>query len=121
MAFMAALDYSHISSHILTGHRFTRNSTSILLYRPLIPSPSPTSDDIGSSIYNGTDAISLSKSRLLDPSGSYIVQAAVRVQDGSKVETMQKGVNELLGLKETLRGVVDMEMGDRLALDTRVR
>lgn len=65
--------------------------------------------------------IEISKSRLLDPSGTYILQAAVRVQDGSKVETMTKGVNELLSLKETLKGVVEMEMGDRLALDTRVR
>ena len=58
---------------------------------------------------------------LLDPSGAYIVQAAMRVQDGSKVETMTKGVNELLSLKEMLNGVVEMVMGDRLALDTRVR
>ncbi len=58
---------------------------------------------------------------MLDTSETYILQAAVRVQDGSKVETMTKGVNELLNLKETLKGVVDLEMGDRLALDTRVR
>lgn len=45
----------------------------------------------------------------------------MRVQDGSKVETMTKGVIELLSLKETLKGVVEMEMGDRLALDTRAR
>jgi len=45
----------------------------------------------------------------------------VRVQDGSKVETMSKGVNELLGLKETLKACVELEMGDRLALDTRMR
>ncbi len=50
-----------------------------------------------------------------------MLQAAVRVQDGSKVETMTKAAGELLGLKETLRGCVEMEMGDRLALDTRVR
>jgi len=65
--------------------------------------------------------IEKSESRLLDPSGTYILQAAVRVQDGSKVETMTKGVIELLSLKETLKGVVEMEMGDRLALDTRAR
>ena len=34
---------------------------------------------------------------------------------------MSKGVNELLSLKETLKGVVELEMGERLALDTRVR
>ena len=45
----------------------------------------------------------------------------MRVQDGSKVETMTKGSLELLSLKETLKGVVELDMGDRLALDTRVR
>ena len=58
---------------------------------------------------------------MLDPSGAYVLQAAVRIQDGSKVETMTKGTNELLALKEMLKGVVDMEVGDRLALDTRVK
>ena len=42
-------------------------------------------------------------------------------QDGSKVETMTKGANELLSLKEILKGVVELEISDRLALDTRVR
>ena len=65
--------------------------------------------------------LDISHARLLDPSGTYILQAAVRVQDGSKVETMTKAVNELLSLKETLKGVVELEMGERLALDTRVR
>lgn len=59
--------------------------------------------------------------RVLDASGAYILQASVRVQDGSKVETVQRGVSELLGLRETLRGVVELEMVERLALDTRVR
>lgn len=68
-----------------------------------------------------TTSTDLSQAPLVDPSANYILQAAVRVQDGSKVETMTKGVNELLSLKEMLRGVVEMEMGDRLALDTRVR
>ena len=63
----------------------------------------------------------LPQARLLDLSGTYILQASVRIQDGSKVESMTKGVNELLGLKETLKGVVELEIGDRLALDTRVR
>jgi len=43
------------------------------------------------------------------------------VQDGNKPETMAMAMNELMRLKETMKGVVDMEMGDRLALDTRMR
>ena len=107
--------HSHTSTYHLTGHRLTHLSTSILLYRIQIPTtPTVPLTNIHSS--------SLSKeTRLLDPSGGYILQASVRVQDGSKVETMTKGVNELMGLKEMLKGCVELEMGDRLALDTRVR
>ncbi|KAK4694665.1 hypothetical protein P7C71_g2957, partial [Lecanoromycetidae sp. Uapishka_2] len=111
MKFMSALDYSHTSSYLLKGHRFTHLSTNILLYRLLVP-PTRSSQ---------APPLEISRPQLLDPSGTYMLQAVVRVQDGSKVETMTKGMNELLSLKETLKGVVEMEMGDRLALDTRVR
>ena len=57
----------------------------------------------------------------LDSSGAYVLQASVRVQDGGKPETMTLGLNELLAVKDTLRGIVDLEPGDRLAMDTRVR
>ncbi|KAL9130998.1 MAG: hypothetical protein Q9175_006881 [Cornicularia normoerica] len=112
MEFMKALDYSHVSTYTISGHRFTHQSASLLLYRVTLPATAAESEST-----NGGRP----QARLLDPSGTYILQASVRVQDGSKVETMTKGVNELLGLKETLKGVVELEIGDRLALDTRVR
>ena len=59
--------------------------------------------------------------KLLDDSGAFLLEASVRVQDGSKVETMARGTAELLALRERLRGVVGLEMVERLALDTRVR
>lgn len=112
MEFMKALDYSHVSTYTISGHRFTHHSASLLLYRVTLPADALKTDSTSGG---------LPQARLLDPSGTYILQASVRVQDGSKVETMTKGVNELLSLKETLKGVVELEIGDRLALDTRVR
>ena len=50
-----------------------------------------------------------------------MLQTSVRVQDGSKPDIMGKGIQELLALKDMLRGCVELEMGERLALDTRVR
>lgn len=71
---------------------------------------------------NSLDSRSLLESATpLDPSGSYILQASVRVQDGQKVDRMQQGSTELLGLKELLKGAVELEMADRLSMDTRVR
>ena len=104
------LDSRHVSTYTISGHRFTHHSISLLLYRITLPAAE-----------NDSTTNEPPHTRLLDPSGTYILQASVRVQDGSKVETMTKGVNELLSLKETLKGVVELEIGDRLALDTRVR
>lgn len=102
----------HVSSYTISGHRFTHHSASLLLYRVTLPAAAVTSD---------SKSGGQPQARLLDPSGTYILQVSVRVQDGSKVEIMTKGANELLGLKDTLKGVVELEIGDRLALDTRVR
>ena len=57
----------------------------------------------------------------LDSSNGFVLQASIRVQDGMKPELMNKATNELKAFKELMRGVVDMEIGDRLALDTRVK
>ena len=45
----------------------------------------------------------------------------MRVQDGNKPETMKVAMDELKRFREMMKGVVDMEVGDRLALDTRMR
>ena len=113
---MKALDYSHVSKYFVEGERLTQNSTSLLLYRVLVPIAN--SQNPGQP---GRGPFRRNEIRLLDPSGNYIFQATVRVQDGSKVEIMTKGVNELMSLKETLKGVLELEMAERLALDTRVR
>lgn len=50
-----------------------------------------------------------------------MLQASLRVADGSKPEIMSNGMKELNKLKDMLKVVVELEVGDRLALDTRVR
>ena len=57
----------------------------------------------------------------LDSSNGFVLQASIRVQDGMKPELMNKATNELKAFKELMRGIVDIEIGDRLALDTRVK
>ena len=58
---------------------------------------------------------------LLDASGAWALKASVRVLDGSKPELMTRGTNELLEFKELMKGCLDLRVGDRLALDTRVK
>ena len=105
---------SYKSSYYLTGHRFTHLNTSLLLIKAVMPQS-------GESPAHVSDTGDLASGQLVDPSGSYLIQASIRVQDGSKVELMNRATAELMSLKETLKGVVDLEMGDRLAMDTRVR
>jgi len=57
----------------------------------------------------------------LDPARSWTLKAAVRVQSHQDVESINTGVNELKGFKELMRGMCDLEVAERLALDTRVR
>ncbi|KAL9024346.1 MAG: hypothetical protein Q9180_007928 [Flavoplaca navasiana] len=99
---------SHTSTHHLKGHRLTHNSTSILLFQPLIP-PHPTS-----SPSNNTTPQPLTPN-------AYILQLSILITDGTNPALMERGVKELLALKELLKGVVEVDVVERGALDTRVR
>ncbi|KAL8980099.1 MAG: hypothetical protein Q9177_005971 [Variospora cf. flavescens] len=103
-AFMSAMEYTHTSTHHLVGHRLTHLSTSILLFRPCRP---PSS--------------SAQKPEPIDPR-TYILQVSLRVSNGiAKPQLMSRGVKELMSLKETLRGVVELESVERGMLDTRMK
>lgn len=95
---------SHTSTFHVSGHRFTHLYTSLILSRVHIPASSPSET-----------------SRLLDPSGTYLLQVSLRVQDGSKPELMSRGISELVALRDMLKGVVELVVPDRLSLDTRLR
>lgn len=57
----------------------------------------------------------------LEKSGSYVLQASIVVQDGGHQETMTMASQHLLRLRELLKGRVQLDMVDRLALDTRAK
>ncbi|KAL8861195.1 MAG: hypothetical protein Q9178_002411 [Gyalolechia marmorata] len=111
VAFMSALEYTQTSSHHLLGHRLTHNSTSILLFQPVIP-PSPSDE--------ASETTTTTTIQPLDPQ-NYILQLSLRVADGTKPALMERGVKELMGLKELLKGVVEVDAVERGILDTRVR
>ena len=113
---MKALDYSPVTVYYTDGHRLTYNNIALHLYRVFVPASLPPADLLISEI-----DIKEGDLKPLDKSGGFLLQASVRVQDGSKVETMTRGATELLALRETLKGVIGLEMVERLALDTRVR
>ena len=56
----------------------------------------------------------------LDPSGNYILQASITVQDVNP-DMLRVAAHRLLRVKDHLKSVAKLEPGDRLALDTRVK
>ncbi|KAL8697372.1 MAG: hypothetical protein Q9201_007153, partial [Fulgogasparrea decipioides] len=103
-AFLSSMEYTHVSTYHLQGHRLTHNNISLLLFQPALP------------------AAPVSASELTPiESTQFILEASLRVADGTKPDQMAKGVKELMALKEMLRGSVELECVERGALDTRVR
>jgi mediator of RNA polymerase II transcription subunit 18 len=118
-----------VSEYVLQGQRVVHNNIALYLHRvlPIPPVPKDKPIDPSQSSVNSTAPTPreslppLDSLSPLDPIGSYVLQATVRVLDGSKPESMALGIDELKGLRDSLHGVVELEVGDRLALDTRVK
>lgn len=100
------------------------NNIILLLHRPYtVPShaiPKSTDGSVTGPI-PWTRFPPLETLALLDASGTFNLQASIRIQDGMNLETMSIAINELKAFKEMMKGIVEMEVGDRLALDTRVK
>ncbi|KAF8472151.1 mediator complex, subunit Med18 [Kalaharituber pfeilii] len=117
LAFMDDLGYTHAAEYVTSGYNLYHQNLIISLTQTLLPTiphhPLPRE-----SLKN------------LDPAQAWVCEVSVRVsQAGSaagsnkeQVEVMNMGVAELKKFQELVRGVgVELEMGERLALDTRVR
>ncbi|KAI9733234.1 MAG: Mediator of RNA polymerase II transcription subunit 18 [Cirrosporium novae-zelandiae] len=111
-----AMGYSYVSEYLLEGSQFIYKNLILLLYRLRRLPREEQQPQAPRTQLPPWDSLSL-----FDPSGGYILQASVRVQDGSKPEGMTLGVNELRNFKDLMRGVVELEVGDRLSLDARSR
>ncbi|KAK6334235.1 Mediator of RNA polymerase II transcription subunit 18 [Orbilia blumenaviensis] len=108
LSFVDSLGYMPISEYVLSGDYFVYHNIYITLTRILLPSQSFT-------------PFPTSSLRKLDPADSFLLQASIKVPSANEQETMNKGVEELKTLRAELKGVIELEPGDRLSLDTRVR
>ncbi|MCJ1374275.1 Mediator of RNA polymerase II transcription subunit 18 [Loxospora ochrophaea] len=120
-AFLSALGYAHTATYDLVGHRLTHGNVDLFLSQCEIPEGGEHSEQSKQSPPSGTNECSSPHGRPLDPSLTLLLRASLLLQDGSNPEVLAAGVAELTGLKEMLRGVVELEKGERLGLDTRVR
>ncbi|KAI9748471.1 MAG: hypothetical protein M4579_007215 [Chaenotheca gracillima] len=124
IAFMNKFGYNLISEYVLEGHRFAHKNMNLLLHRILrfpADSGSGQSDKSGGLKAPWKSLPPYNSFSPLDPSNALVLEASIRIQDGNKPETMTLGMGELKAFRDAMKGVVEMEVGDRLALDTRVR
>ncbi|KAF2085871.1 hypothetical protein K490DRAFT_45642 [Saccharata proteae CBS 121410] len=104
----------YVSEYIDEGHRFVHHNAVIFLHRILCLPVSGRDSPLPA-------LPALNILQPLDTSGGYVIQVCVRLQDSSKPEIMEKGLAEVMNVKNTLKGVVELEPAERLALDTRLK
>lgn len=108
--------FRYVTEYIVEGHRLIHENVIMFLHRILRYPEEPTP---GSNARTSTPDLDIL--RPLDESGSYLLQASVRVEDGSKPNNLNRGQSELLRFKDMMKGSVDLRVVDRLSLDTRCR
>ncbi|PYH99160.1 mediator of RNA polymerase II transcription subunit 18 [Aspergillus ellipticus CBS 707.79] len=113
---MNAWGYSFVTEYVVEGDVFVLNDIVIFLHRVLLY-PSGAQESHG-------PRRQLPAYRELSPlerTGSYVLQAAITVQDGGNQEMMKTASQHLFGLREQLKSAVRLEQADRLSLDTRAK
>lgn len=104
----------HHFQYVVEGHKFVFNNVVFFLHRLLqFPSPGPTGID--------STLPSFHMLKPLDPSGAFLFEATVLLSDGTNPEVVKLGLKEIDMAKSRLNGVVNLDIPDRLALDTRVK
>ncbi|EME84001.1 uncharacterized protein MYCFIDRAFT_195181 [Pseudocercospora fijiensis CIRAD86] len=120
--------YQFRRQFITEANRFVHNNVVTRLYRMR---QAPDSQGKSSQVFrmHGADLSDPISStvlfpkdqKLIDPSGSWIIETSIRVEDGNNSNLTDKAKQELLAFKETMDGALDLIAPDRLALDSRVK
>jgi mediator of RNA polymerase II transcription subunit 18, fungi type len=105
-----------VSEYYIEGHRFVHGSVVILLHR-VLHEPGVRSLQTEPKV----DLPAFSALQPFDPSGAYILEAKVRVQDLNTPAVLENGVGQLKAFQQQMKGCVELDLPDRLALDTRVK
>ena len=107
---------SFVTEYVLEGDVFIHGDIVIFMHRVLT---FPVDNHPSSSVRRSLPPLrSLSP---LDPTGSYILQATVIVQEGSNPQMMKTATQLLFSFREQMKSAVKLEQADRLSLDTRVK
>ncbi|KKK15014.1 hypothetical protein P175DRAFT_0441405 [Aspergillus ochraceoroseus IBT 24754] len=113
---MNAWGYSFVTEYLVEGDVFIHNDIVIFLHR-VLQYPIHGQEPHGPR----QQLPSFREMSPLERTGSYVLQAAITVQDGSNQELMKTASQHLFGLREQLKSAVRLEQADRLSLDTRAK
>ncbi|KAM0715651.1 hypothetical protein Q7P37_009149 [Cladosporium fusiforme] len=108
--------YRLVGQHYVLGHRFVKGNVIVRIFRVLVTQQQLSADKI----LEGPP-LALSELQVLDPSGTYMVEVSVRMEDRKNTTIAGQAIAELESFKKNVEGVIDLRVPDRLALDTRVR
>jgi mediator of RNA polymerase II transcription subunit 18 len=115
-AYIKALGNNFVSEYYQEGHRFVYGNINLLLHRVLQEPGVRALETSPKGKLPDFDAL-----KPLDPSGGYLLQATIRVQDLNNPALLDAGVAELQKFKGLMKGCVELLAPDRLVLDTRVK
>ncbi|KAF2018170.1 hypothetical protein BU24DRAFT_344776 [Aaosphaeria arxii CBS 175.79] len=115
-AYAIALGNKFVSEFYIEGNQYVLGNVVIFLHR-ILHEPGVRSLETEPKI----DLPSFSALSPLDPSGAYILEAKIRVQDLNNPALLDTGIQELQGFKKHMKGCVELHVPDRLTLDTRVK
>jgi len=105
-----------VSEYYIEGHCFIHGDVVIFLHRPL-HEPGVRSLETAPKV----DLPAFAALQPFDPSGAYILEAKVRVQDLNTPAVLENGVGQLKSFQQQMKGCVQLELPDRLALNTQVK
>ncbi len=107
---------SYVSRYMVVGDKFFDRDTTVFLHRAMrVPDARTANDAINDSFLDEPDVI-----QSLDQSGGYLLQASIQALEGTSQEVKDRATGKLLALKETLKQAINLTLGDRLSLDTRL-
>ncbi|KAF2872514.1 mediator complex, subunit Med18 [Massariosphaeria phaeospora] len=101
-----------MSEYYVEGHQIVHGNVVVFLHRVL-------HDSSGTS--PKANLPKFTELKPFDPSGAYILEAKVQVQEFNNTNVLEAGVDELKRFQSQMKGCVELSVPDRLSLDTRVK
>lgn len=108
--------YRLMGQQYFLGHRFVSGNVVVRIFRLLWTQQSLATDKV----LEGPP-LPLTELQVLDPSGTYMVEVSMRMEDRKNTKIAQEAIAELERFRASVEGVIDLRVPDRLALDTRIK